>query len=268
VAESGTVEEIDQFVAADKPAMLYFSRRPIDPNAINLSQQRKLRAFKTATYKSALTGGFAGLVDLRQTLLRDLLSQIRRMKDTTPVGGKGQLDEALRITELIVAHRQHKITPKMFQKYREEILDPRRRSKTQTMDPVPAGEVGPNGHRIGYTQDGDKVEWLPDDENPGQEWPMILRRNDRAILEAANEFTDVIWYDRKLVMQQNLRHGTATIDPEIYKGMLAAMRAAEKKYGKKRLRDYYHNDFEWGMLNGKLSALRWVLGDDWDMLDT
>ena len=46
------------------------------------------------------------------------------------------------------------------------------------------------------------------------------------------------------------------------------MRRAEKQYGKKRLRNYYHNDFEWGMLNGKLSALRWVLGDEWDMLDT
>ena len=29
VAESGTVEEIDQFVAAKKPALLYFSERPI-----------------------------------------------------------------------------------------------------------------------------------------------------------------------------------------------------------------------------------------------
>ena len=28
------------------------------------------------------------------------------------------------------------------------------------------------------------------------------------------------------------------------------------------------DDFEWGMINGKLSALRWVMGDDWDMLDT
>ena len=56
--------------------------------------------------------------------------------------------------------------------------------------------------------------------------------------------------------------------PEIKKVMLASMKKAEAKYGKHQLRNYYKDTFEWGMLNGKLSALRWVRGDDWDMLDT
>jgi hypothetical protein len=46
VAESGTVEEIDQFVAAGKPALLYFSGRPIDPNNIDLKQHRKFAGFQ------------------------------------------------------------------------------------------------------------------------------------------------------------------------------------------------------------------------------
>ncbi len=38
VAESGTVEEIEKFVAARKPAMLYFSSRPVSPSKIDLKQ--------------------------------------------------------------------------------------------------------------------------------------------------------------------------------------------------------------------------------------
>jgi hypothetical protein len=53
---------------------------------------------------------------------------------------------------------------------------------------------------------------------------------------------------------------------EIWTGALKSARKVEKKYGKEKLGPY--TKFEWGMINGKLSALRWVLGEDWDMLDT
>lgn len=79
VADSGTVEEIDLFVAAKKPALLYFSDRPIAPGKINLQQHRKLKKFKEETYKNALTGSFTTPEELRQALLRDLLSQVREL---------------------------------------------------------------------------------------------------------------------------------------------------------------------------------------------
>jgi hypothetical protein len=268
VAESGTIEEIDEFVRAGKPSMLYFSNRLVDPNRIDLRQQRKLRQFKSTTYKNALVGSFASPDELRLLLLRDLTNKVRQMTAGRRPPRADKLEQASRIAELMVSFRRNKITPEDLHRFRDELLHPRRRSPAQTTDPVRPGEVGPNGHRIGYTRDGDKVEWIPDEENPGEEWPLILRRSDKAILKAEQEFMDVIWYDRKLMLLERLKEGTGTIDPEIEKGMLAAMRAAERKYGKRKIRNYYNDDFGWGMLNGKLSALRWVLGDDWDNLDT
>ena len=91
-----------------------------------------------------------------------------------------------------------------------------------------------------------------------------------SIMRSEEEFFDRIWYDRKLGYLQNIEDGRESPPPrDIEKGMNAAMLRVEKKYGgEQALRGYYSSDFEWGMMCGKLSALRWVLGDEWDNLDT
>lgn len=58
---------------------------------------------------------------------------------------------------------------------------------------------------------------------------------------------------------------THTIE-EIWKGAQKARRKTERELGNGNFGPYSH--FDWGMINGKLSAIRWALGDDWDMLDT
>jgi hypothetical protein len=88
-------------------------------------------------------------------------------------------------------------------------------------------------------------------------------RSVKQVLTAEEEFMTKVWYGRKSSAEFYRKQGT----PEhIIKGMLKGKREAEKRFGKKNLGPW--TDFEWGMLSGKLSALRWVLGDDWDMLDT
>ena len=101
------------------------------------------------------------------------------------------------------------------------------------------------------------------------------------IIEEANRLTDWIWYNRHWVWMEKIQEGKHSIVPDkewhsglhttatpksIFDGAVKARRSMEKKYGKKNLGPW--TDFEWGMLNGKLSALRWVTGDEWDFLDT
>ena len=56
------------------------------------------------------------------------------------------------------------------------------------------------------------------------------------------------------------------VQRDIWHGAKRAARRVETQYGLDALGPW--DDFDWGMLSGKVSALRWVLGDDWDMLDT
>jgi len=96
-----------------------------------------------------------------------------------------------------------------------------------------------------------------------------------------DELCDKIWYDRhqllrhqietgkiKIVEKENwsIKDNNRTIQRGILEGAIKSAKRVEKKYGIKNLGPW--TKFEWGMLNGKLSALRWMLGDEWDMLDT
>ncbi len=86
------------------------------------------------------------------------------------------------------------------------------------------------------------------------------------IAAMANEFCEKIWFDRHLTLRYKVENGIETVNPEIWSGALKSAERVIQQYGEENLGPY--SDFEWGMLNGKLSALRWVMGDEWDMLDT
>lgn len=122
-----------------------------------------------------------------------------------------------------------------------------------------------DGVKIDYRQAYEKVV-LEDEDLEFDENFFFDRKSDTEISEVITELTDYIWYNRHQCLFENVITGKETVDPKIWSGALKSAQRMEEKYGD---RLFQHEDnFEWGMINGKLSALRWVFGDEWDMLDT
>jgi hypothetical protein len=108
------------------------------------------------------------------------------------------------------------------------------------------------------------IQHNPDNIPEGDE--ISDERTDDEIGAMLDELTDKIWYNRHQEAKEQIEAGLEEVDAGIWKQALAKAKEVEDKYGVDNLGPY--DDFEWGMLNGKLSALRWLIGFDWDMLDT
>lgn len=111
-----------------------------------------------------------------------------------------------------------------------------------------------------------------------QEWPERPRRRIADIVTAEHELFEKVWYNQHIRFREKVERGQITlVEPDasavdnrsrrirrdVWEAALRAAQRIEARYGPENLGAW--SDFERGMINGKLSALRWVLGDEWDM---
>jgi hypothetical protein len=78
--ESGTVEEIQEFLKARKPVLLYFSTAPASPSRIDPEQHRKLSEFKRRCRQQGIVFDYESIEDLGGMIHRHLLATVRRLR--------------------------------------------------------------------------------------------------------------------------------------------------------------------------------------------
>jgi hypothetical protein len=85
----------------------------------------------------------------------------------------------------------------------------------------------------------------------------------REILEVIQELADLVFYN---CHQFHVEMGgrKKIVGLKVWEDAVKSAADMKRRYGRKNLGPW--TDFEWGMMNGKLAALRWVLGEPWDPL--
>jgi predicted nucleic acid-binding protein len=101
------------------------------------------------------------------------------------------------------------------------------------------------------------------DESDFQEDPRTLDE----ILQAEQEYFDRVWFERSVRYTDRWEagHREPRATEESYRISVDAQERVRLRRPDLRAAE---DDFERGMWNGKLSTLRWVLGSEWDFLDT
>ncbi|MDQ6890112.1 MAG: hypothetical protein M3Z56_07540 [Bacteroidota bacterium] len=126
VSVSGTAEEIERFVAADKPAMLYFSESPVEPHKIELDQLATLRTFREKMRLKGLTETYFNISNFREKFSRQLhinvvkiIRDIPSDKKENTAGAKKQTTTKKEIkTDLtLINNVKEQLTPQKIDEY-------------------------------------------------------------------------------------------------------------------------------------------------------
>lgn len=117
---SGTVEEIRWFLSQKKPVMLYYSKKNVDLDNVDLEQVRKLKDFKASIRDKGIQEDYRDVGELREKLSRHLTIVLRDVP-IAPV-----------IDKKIVAAAKAST--------REEAFEPKRKTQ-KTMDFSEPGET-------------------------------------------------------------------------------------------------------------------------------
>lgn len=114
-AVSGTAEEIQEHVAAGKPAMIYFSNAPVRPDSVDDEQYRGLQEFKVWCRQQGLIETYDDQQDFRDKFRRQLATLINtheyfadQRQDTGPlIIDGGTFGESSRAIPAMSAEAQH-----------------------------------------------------------------------------------------------------------------------------------------------------------------
>jgi hypothetical protein len=104
-SESGTAEEIEWFIKNDRPVMLYFSSRSIEPDKLDIDQYKALKDFEQRMQQIGLTGSYSSIADLREKLLNQLSINVRNLlsgqppKVSTPDDVKQRIESITKIAK-------------------------------------------------------------------------------------------------------------------------------------------------------------------------
>lgn len=85
-AESGTVEEIERFIKAGKPVLLYFSLALVRPDSVDDNQHKRLRQFKEKCRKEGILFEYESIADLRLQLQGHITRTINSLHEASDEG--------------------------------------------------------------------------------------------------------------------------------------------------------------------------------------